>query len=270
MHCPSCGVQVEDYAKFCFNCGVGLTGSTPLLDPKVTWSDQAGQDDLSMTQFQTRSVRLMHVQSSTFIDLPTFVPMIVIGKASQQGVPHIDVKPLPHSEVVSRQHACIKIQANQYFLEDLGSTNGTFINDTPLQSGRQHQLEFGDRINFGDGEQFTLVFYQNSPINLKHLHDISGNDDAFEHELMQSYLDYLKTSVQNLRSALLQEDLKTMADLADQLRIASYNTGARLIQLLSEQIEDKVKQNALDSLQTLMAELDKAVDQVRVFFVTHY
>lgn len=274
MICPNCGVQVEDYAKFCFNCGVSLTAEateTPAANATATAKGEAAEvDELPATQFQTRSVRLLHVQTSTFIDLPTIAPMVVIGKASRQGVPHIDVKSLPHSEVVSRQHAAIQIQGKQYWLEDLGSTNGTYVNEVPLLPGQQHPLVFGDRIDFGEGQQFTLVFYQNSPINLKHLHDISGHDVAFEQELMQSYLTYLTTSVPNLKAALAQQNWPTLADLGDQLRIASHNTGARQIQLLAEQIEHKVNQQALSSLQSLMAELDKAVEQVRIFVITHY
>lgn len=55
--------------------------------------------------------------------------------------------PLPD---VSRQHARLTCEDEACFLEDLGSRNGTFINDGPV-TGR-HRLQHGDRIEVGSVE----------------------------------------------------------------------------------------------------------------------
>lgn len=48
---------------------------------------------------------------------------------------------------VSRRHARIAIQANAAVVEDLGSTNGTYVNDQPIQGPRT--LQPGDRVRIG-------------------------------------------------------------------------------------------------------------------------
>lgn len=48
---------------------------------------------------------------------------------------------------VSRRHARIALQNGVAVVEDLGSTNGTFVNDQPIHSPRQ--LSPGDRIRIG-------------------------------------------------------------------------------------------------------------------------
>jgi pSer/pThr/pTyr-binding forkhead associated (FHA) protein len=48
---------------------------------------------------------------------------------------------------VSRRHARIGIQNNAIVVEDLGSTNGTYVNDQPIQAPRV--IQPGDRVRIG-------------------------------------------------------------------------------------------------------------------------
>lgn len=50
----------------------------------------------------------------------------------------------------STRHARIERQGSVLVLEDLGSTNGTFLNEEPLDGPRP--LHHGDRIRIGDSE----------------------------------------------------------------------------------------------------------------------
>ncbi|HEU0000696.1 MAG TPA: FAD-dependent oxidoreductase [Ktedonobacteraceae bacterium] len=50
---------------------------------------------------------------------------------------------------VSRRHAEISYANGQYVLRDLGSANGTLVNDKRLESGSTHLLKHNDRIRFG-------------------------------------------------------------------------------------------------------------------------
>lgn len=47
----------------------------------------------------------------------------------------------------SRRHARISIQNNAVVVEDLGSTNGTYVNDQPIQAPRV--IQAGDRVRIG-------------------------------------------------------------------------------------------------------------------------
>jgi predicted component of type VI protein secretion system len=48
---------------------------------------------------------------------------------------------------VSRRHARISVQGGQVLVEDLGSTNGTYVNDQPISSPRS--LNPGDKVRIG-------------------------------------------------------------------------------------------------------------------------
>lgn len=48
---------------------------------------------------------------------------------------------------VSSRHARIYLKEDHFFLEDLGSTNGTFVNGLPIKT--PYRLEIGDKITIG-------------------------------------------------------------------------------------------------------------------------
>ena len=50
---------------------------------------------------------------------------------------------------ISRRHAEIIYRNGDYLLRDLGSKNGTFINEAPLAPGHVHVLKPRDRIRIG-------------------------------------------------------------------------------------------------------------------------
>lgn len=66
--------------------------------------------------------------------------------------------PIPDPEV-SRRHATIRLEKNDYVLQDWGSTNGTFVNDQRIR-GRV-TLYNGDEIRLGD--TIVLQFQTEDP-----------------------------------------------------------------------------------------------------------
>jgi len=110
------------------------------------------------TQLQLVTARLYHVQSDTDIELPQTLSVIHIGKPNDRIPPDIDVSGFPNSEIVSRIHADIRVEADAHYVEDVGSSNGTYINNLPLLPGNRHRLRPGDRISLGKGDLMTFLF----------------------------------------------------------------------------------------------------------------
>ena len=75
-----------------------------------------------------------------------------IGRWDADGgiFPDVDLDTDDPEAKVSRRHARITLSNGQYFLEDLGSTNGTFINrGKRLPPGQRQALCDGDEIIVG-------------------------------------------------------------------------------------------------------------------------
>src|SRR5436189_4490842 len=54
---------------------------------------------------------------------------------------------------VSRRHAMIEKDGDRFIIADLGSRNGTFVNDVPV---RRRELQHGDRVRIGESQFFFL------------------------------------------------------------------------------------------------------------------
>lgn len=112
----------------------------------------------SQTMLQVQVARLLHVQTNTPIELPSNLTVIHIGKPNDRIPPDVDVSGFPNSEIVSRVHADIRVEGDSHYIEDVGSANGTYINNMPLPVGNRHRLRPGDRIALGKGDKVTFLF----------------------------------------------------------------------------------------------------------------
>jgi hypothetical protein len=104
----------------------------------------------------------MYDAAAGFGDLDGFEPRLLVEHAAghQSGVAYdlIDGATLGRGDVeirlddpfASSRHARISREGHVLVIEDLGSTNGTYLNETPL-TGPQ-PLHDGDRIRIGDCE----------------------------------------------------------------------------------------------------------------------
>jgi pSer/pThr/pTyr-binding forkhead associated (FHA) protein len=75
-----------------------------------------------------------------------------IGRWDADGgvFPDVDLDSDDPEAKVSRRHARISYRNGQYAIEDLGSTNGTFVNrGRRLKPGESHLLKDGDEIIVG-------------------------------------------------------------------------------------------------------------------------
>lgn len=53
---------------------------------------------------------------------------------------------------VSAQHFCLEFEDGILYVTDLGSTNGTLLNNIAIKPDTRHRLDIGDIIRFGDGK----------------------------------------------------------------------------------------------------------------------
>jgi pSer/pThr/pTyr-binding forkhead associated (FHA) protein len=76
-------------------------------------------------------------------DLPKTLLVLTIGRRDG-----LDVS-LPYDSQVSRLHAHLVYDGEQFWLEDTGSRNGTFIGETRIPDGDRMQLEPGALFRIG-------------------------------------------------------------------------------------------------------------------------
>ncbi|HEX2907455.1 MAG TPA: FHA domain-containing protein [Phototrophicaceae bacterium] len=73
---------------------------------------------------------------------------VVLGRATLDG--GINLTPYgAEQDGVSRLHAAVEVQGDLVFLMDLGSTNGTFLNNQRLKPNHSVQVRSGDQVRLG-------------------------------------------------------------------------------------------------------------------------
>jgi len=125
-HCPDCQTGNRRSARFCRRCGRPFVGVLParlrILQPVgVSW------------------------------EMPIRGETMLVGRRSEPEdlVPDLDLAFYDPDAYVSRRHATITRNGQQYEIIDLGSDNGTFVNDSRLAAGEKRTLRNGDRIRVG-------------------------------------------------------------------------------------------------------------------------
>ncbi|NOH10213.1 MAG: FHA domain-containing protein [Chloroflexi bacterium] len=72
-------------------------------------------------------------------------------------LPAVDLTPYGgETGGVSRQHGRFLYRDGQFSVEDMGSTNGTFVNDKKIAARKKFKVNTGDRIRFG---RVTVIFH---------------------------------------------------------------------------------------------------------------
>lgn len=123
-------------------------------------------DETQILNQMLREFELLHVASNRVFHLPSGKGVFRIGKANDSLVPEIDVSNLDNQEIVSRQHALIRVQGGNYYVVDNGSANGTYLNGEKLTPIDSYQLKPGDRISLGMGEKVVFIFQAKTPLGV--------------------------------------------------------------------------------------------------------
>ncbi len=139
--CPACGVEVEAGDRFCSNCGAVLEAAPALVEEEV----------VPLPAPPSVGPRLVVAASGAEIPLPTGEEILIGREDPVSGVfPDIDLTPHGgEAGGVSRRHARLVVKGGAYFVEDLDSTNFTFVNKQKVAPKTRQPLNDGDEIRCG-------------------------------------------------------------------------------------------------------------------------
>jgi hypothetical protein len=155
--CPSCNYEEPEGAIFCSECGTKLIGSDGLSTATIQATDSRfAEEDTEHKPDAPLPVSEAQV-SLHIIRTGQILPLIgreeyTLGRISkgQSILPDIDLSPYDaYSQGVSRLHATLKVKDSRFYIEDLGSSNGTRINNKKIVSHDDQLIHHGDVIALG-------------------------------------------------------------------------------------------------------------------------
>jgi uncharacterized OB-fold protein len=158
LACSACGAQLEPGSNFCDMCGAPVSDRMPPPLPEQP-PPAAPAPPPAHLPGTTLQRRLVVQGTNATLPFPPGKTEVLIGREDPvSGVfPDVDLTDHGADEGgVSRRHARAFLQGNQVFIEDLNSTNYTYVNQQRLTPGQPHPLNNGDEVCFG---RVKLTFY---------------------------------------------------------------------------------------------------------------
>lgn len=142
--CNVCGTPVEPGQDYCMNCGAQLKQSSNVRetydddDATVLIDADDDQDEACLEYIENGLTRRIHLQNG-------------ITKIGSRPTNNDYVLP---SKKVSKEHAVIIKEGMRYFIKDLNSTNGTYLNNgnERLETERKIEIHNGEIIRMADIE----------------------------------------------------------------------------------------------------------------------
>jgi FHA domain-containing protein/zinc ribbon protein len=148
VYCPECGFQNPETANYCSRCGALLVVDTGTETTMSFDVDEAGEEGESPLAALGISGPALVVRSGGGITGQPFQPgdgQTLIGRSPECDIFLDDV-------TVSRRHAEITRDGDEFTIRDLGSLNGTYVNRKRIEAVA---LQDDDEVQIG---KYRLTF----------------------------------------------------------------------------------------------------------------
>jgi FHA domain len=144
LHCTECGFVNNEGANYCQRCGGLLARGESGADP-VTATYRVGETgeleavDLDEVIAHGPALVIRAGGGRVGESFPLDGDRLTIGRRPDSDIFLDDI-------TVSRDHALLVKRGGDYYLDDLGSLNGTYVNRSRIES---HRLQDGDELQVG-------------------------------------------------------------------------------------------------------------------------
>ena len=154
--CPSCQQLNLPGTLFCLQCGTYLPSGGPLRteqfpDQHLQRAKPRSGDDAQAEQ-QVLGVEVEILRTHRKVLLSADSEILVGRLDAAHGVfPELDLTSdsgLEHG--ISRRHARLYTREGKWYIEDLDSTNGTYVNDERLTAYLPYSFDDGDTLTLGN------------------------------------------------------------------------------------------------------------------------
>ena len=155
VHCPECGFLNGEGANFCQRCGSALGAQTQVHQKESTTATYRVGETGELIPVDVDEIAT-HGHAALIIrqggnrvgeSFPLEGDRMTVGRRPDSDVFLDDV-------TVSRDHALVVKRGGDFYLDDLGSLNGTYVNRRRIES---HKLADGDELQIG---KYKLTFLQ--------------------------------------------------------------------------------------------------------------
>lgn len=155
--CIYCNHLNEPYQDTCEKCGQLLPLSTVQVN-----NDVRNLESITIPDIQASPGKvILYIPGYPTPYTLTVKKVMSIGRSQPSDPIDVDLTPFnAHLLGVSRLHAQLHFNADATYLEDLDSSNGSWVNENKIASRKRHPVQSGDTLRFGNFLAF-IYFSEN-------------------------------------------------------------------------------------------------------------
>jgi hypothetical protein len=164
IHCSHCSAQQLDGTIFCSECGASLIQNVSRRETTAALNKAASDNSVPIVEeshstlvpaplptASDKTITLVVINSGRRMVLEADTELLIGRKDNTRGIyPDIDLGlDGGYDAGVSRRHALITPTDDGFVLQDLGSANGTFVNEHQIPPNQPAPIAHGDEICLG-------------------------------------------------------------------------------------------------------------------------
>ncbi len=151
VRCPHCGKMCPAEEKQCPNCGEVLPPSPVTTRHVHSALPVKHSERQGIVQFEMEDSVSLHIADSPItIELSLDKPLVLGRKILPDNEERLDLSEFnAFLHGVSRCHCRLQRQSKRLILTDLGSSNGTYLNDDRLMPYTHYLVAHGDCLRLG-------------------------------------------------------------------------------------------------------------------------
>ena len=154
LRCPSCKAVHPNNTLFCDQCGTQLPGpGAPDGTTEIHVSGPLPQTPIPDSERPAVAQELVLLIAGRELLIPIPIEKrITLGRAdpTRDHEPDLDLSPhRAYDQGVSRQHAALYQVRDQFYVEDLSSRNGTFVNGRKVWPFQPEPVDHNSEIRLG-------------------------------------------------------------------------------------------------------------------------
>ncbi len=160
-------------------------------------------------------------------------------------------------ENISRHHFCISVNEKGHDIEDLGSTNGTCLGNTPLVPGQRYPLHDGDVIRLGETQLLFTDFEADNLLNRRRQSAASA-DMPFEFNDDASTIEVIPDIQLQQEVSLIVDASQLMQDLKKQTP-SDFPKNEKPVKRMQAMVQVSMALGATTNLEDLMAAITEQI-----------
>ena len=175
MICPNeiCNKEIPDDSVFCDQCGCQLRECPECHEVRYkTFCSKCGTKTVEQKWMEPATTTEKNHAESTFVDMANNTEntqqTLIITKTPTLKLQHDDLilniksgdvlgrttgahdGALADFKVISSRHAEVRLSDNKWIITDLGSTNGSFLNNQKLDADSDYEIHDGDIVKLAN------------------------------------------------------------------------------------------------------------------------